>query len=225
MLGPDGTPLNRRYYSPKSGRDLEDDDLVRGYEVEDDKYVIVTDEELERLTPEKTRDIDLRKFVERKSIAPLYFERSYFLTPGGGSEKAYKLLARTMEDSGRVGIATFVMRGKEYLVAILAENGILRAETLRFEEEIRTPKEIGLPEKNRVPKATLTKFERFITSHSKARASKTAMKDDETGRLLRLVRNKKTNKKNVIHMETEEGGDGKVIDIMDVLKKSIAEKR
>ena len=149
MLSPDGVPLSRRYYSQKSDRALEDDEMVRGYEIEDGEYVVVTDEELERLEPKKTRDIDVRLFVDQDSIPPVYFERAYFLTPGGNSEKAYRLLAETMENRGRAGIATFVMRGKEYLIAIFAEKGLLRAETMRFADELRSPKEIGLPKKKK----------------------------------------------------------------------------
>src|SRR5512132_2292283 len=74
MLSPEGEPLARRYYSQKSGRDLDAEDLVRGYEFEKDRYVTVTDEELEKLAPEQSRDIDLRKFVELESIPPLYFD-------------------------------------------------------------------------------------------------------------------------------------------------------
>src|SRR6185436_20212618 len=70
MLGPNGEPLARRYYSQKTGRDLEDDGMVRGYEIDKDKYVVVTDEELERLAPERSRDIDLRRFVDLQSIPP-----------------------------------------------------------------------------------------------------------------------------------------------------------
>jgi DNA end-binding protein Ku len=132
MLSPDGVPLSRRYYSQESGRDLDDDQMIRGYEIEKGKYILVTDDELEKLAPRKSRDIDLRRFVDEQAIPPIYFERGYYLTPGAGTEKAYRLLAKIMEDSGRVGIGTFVMRGKEYLVAIAAENGILRAQTLRF---------------------------------------------------------------------------------------------
>src|SRR5438876_11950716 len=124
MLGPEGEPLSRRYYSEKSGRDLDDDEMIRGYEIEKDRYVIVTDEELERLAPEQSRDLDLRRFVPLEDIPPLYFDRSYFLAPSEGSEKAYKLLAETMAKSGLAGIATFVMRGKEYLVAIFPEDKI-----------------------------------------------------------------------------------------------------
>jgi DNA end-binding protein Ku len=93
MLGPDGVPLSRRYYSQKTGSDLDNDDMIRGYEIEKDKFVVVTDEELERLAPEQSRDIDLRSFVPLEQIPPIYFDRSYFLVPSSGSEKAYKLLA------------------------------------------------------------------------------------------------------------------------------------
>jgi DNA end-binding protein Ku len=145
MLGPDGQPLARRYYAEKTGKDLDADDVIRGYEIKKDKFVTITDEELERLEPEKTRDINLTQFVPAGSIPPLYFERGYFLTPAAGSQKAYKLLAETMDQNELAGIATFVMRGKEYLVAIFSENGILRAETMRFADEIRSPADVGLP--------------------------------------------------------------------------------
>src|SRR6266536_4946891 len=88
MLGPAGEPLARRYYSPKTGRDLKAEEMVRGYEIDKDKYVVVTDEELERLAPEQSRDIDLKRFVPRDDLPPLYFDRSYFLAPAEGPEKA-----------------------------------------------------------------------------------------------------------------------------------------
>ena len=225
MLGPEGAPLSRRYYSQKSGRDLKDEDMIRGFEISKDKYVIVTDEELDRLAPEKSRDIDLRKFVEQDSIPPLYFERSYFLTPAGNTQKAYNLLAKTMEKIERVGIATFVMRGKEYLVAILADHGILRAETLRFADELRTPAEIGLPKKAKIKPAKVKQFEKLIKSHSKAKPSKPETKDFETARVVKLAKKKLSRKKDVVEVEVEKRGESNVVDIMDVLKKSIAAKR
>jgi DNA end-binding protein Ku len=123
MLSPDGVPLKRTYYSQESGRDLNDNQMIRGYEIDREKYVVITDEELAKLAPEKSRDIDLRRFVDKNDIPPIYYERGYYLTPGGETEKAYRLLAKTMEDAGRVGIGTFVMRGKEYLVAITLKTG------------------------------------------------------------------------------------------------------
>jgi len=139
MIGPEGEPLARRYYSQATGKDLDSEEMVRGFETDKGKFVIVTDQELERLAPDKSRDIDLRRFVDKDAIPPLLFDRGYFLVPDGGSEKAYRLLAATMENNNKAGMATFVMRGKEYLVSILAENGILLAETLRFPDEVREP--------------------------------------------------------------------------------------
>jgi DNA end-binding protein Ku len=225
MLGPEGEPLSRRYYSQKTERDLKDDQMVRGFEIDKDKYVIVTDEELERLAPEQSRDIDLRRFVSLEDIPPLHFDRSYFLTPSAGSEKAYKLLAETMDQSGLAGIATFVMRGKEYLVAIFPENEILRAETMRFADEIRSAAEVGLPEKKKLPAATVKKFERLIAKHSHKQLSLKDLKDEQTEKLLKLVDRKRKQHKNIVEVEVPEREEGKVIDLMAALKKSLAGKR
>ncbi len=225
MLGPDGQPLSRRYFSQKTEKDLEDDEMIRGYEFDKEKYVPVTDEELERLAPDSSRDIDLRRFVDLQSIPPLYFDRSYFLVPSEGSEKAYKLLTATMENEGLAGIATFVMRGKEYLVTIFPENEIMRAETMRFPDEIRSVKEIDLPEKKKVPAATVKKFENFIAKHSDKRLSLKELKDEKTAQLLKLVEKKRKQHKDVVEVEETERDEGKVVDLMEVLKKSLARKR
>ncbi|MDX6559158.1 MAG: end-binding protein Ku [Blastocatellia bacterium] len=224
MLGPENEPLARRYYSEKTGRDLDSNDMVRGYEIDKDKYVVITDEELERLAPEQSRDIDLRRFVELESIPPIYFDRSYFLVPAEGSEKAYRLLVDTMDKSQLAGIATFVMRGKEYLVTIFAENGILRAETMRFPDELRTPKDVGLPEKPSVPAATVKKFERIIRKRAAPTLPLKELKDEHTERLLKLIQ-KKREHKDVVKVEEPERDEGKVVDIMEALKKSLTRKR
>ncbi len=145
MLGPDDQPLVRRYFCSADGRALTRDDIVRGYENDDGSFTIVADEELDALAPRKSRDIDLRRFVAREEIPRQLLERPYVLAPAGESTKAYHLLAATMEKAGRAGIATFVMRGKEYLAAIFAEGGTLRAVTMRFADELRTPHDVGLP--------------------------------------------------------------------------------
>jgi DNA end-binding protein Ku len=220
MLGSDGVPLTRKYYSEKTEKDLDADEMIRGYEVGKGKYVVVTDEELERLAPDKTRDIDLTRFVKEDSIPPLYFERGYFLAPDGGSEKAYKLLAEAMTKDGVAGIATFVMRGKEYLVAIFSDHGILRAETMRFPEEVRSPKEVGLPEKKKVTPAAIKKFELLIKK--KSRKTFSPVKDEETQRLLKLVKKKQAKRSNVVHIDSEEPVSDNVVDLMQVLKKSLA---
>lgn len=144
MIDDDGAPLARHYFCTLEGVPLGPDDIVRGYEVEDGAFVVVGDDELDALAPEKSQEIDLRRFVERDAIDPVLMDRAYFLTPAKGSTKAYRLLAHAMQEEGRAGIATFVMRGKEYLVAIVAGGGILRAETLRFADELRSPEDVGL---------------------------------------------------------------------------------
>jgi len=225
MLGPDGQPLARKYFAEKTGKDLDADEVVRGYEVNKEKYVIVTDEELERLAPEKTRDIDLKQFVPADSIPPLYFERGYFLTPAAGSQKAYKLLAETMEKSSLAGVATFVMRGKEYLVAIFSDKGILRAETMRFADELRTPSDIGLPKKKEAPRATVHKFEKLIASRSKKQFTPTKLADKQADSLLKLVKKKQTKRANVVKVEEEADTDHKVVDLVKILKQSLGGKK
>ena len=225
MLGPDGQPLARKYYAEKSGKDLDADEVVRGYEIHKDKFVIVTDEELERLAPDKTRDIDLKQFVPAESIPPLYFERGYFLTPAAGSQKAYKLLAETMDKNELAGIATFVMRGKEYLVAIFSDKGILRAETMRFADELRSPADIGLPKKkDPPPKATVHKFEKLIATRSKKQFSPSKLEDKQTDSLLKLVKKKQAKRSNVVKVEEEADTDHKVVDLVKILKQSLGGK-
>jgi DNA end-binding protein Ku len=225
MLAPDGTPLARRYYDPETDREVPYDELVRGFEIEKDEYVVLSDDELEGLAPEKTRDIDLRSFVDRDAIPPLFFERAYFLTPAGQSTKAYRLLAATMERTNRAGIATFVMRTKEYLVAILAENGILRAETLRFHEEIRPLEEIDLPARPDLDRKQVQDVEKAIRKLTRKTLDESELEDDYARRLRALVEKKKKARRGVVAApagvvaEDEDGGE--VIDLMEVLKRSL----
>ncbi len=224
MLGEKGAPLERRYYSQKTEKDLDADEMVRGYEITKGKYVVVTDEELERLAPEKTRDIDVRRFVKEDSIPPVHFERGYFLTPESGSDKAYKLLAETMAKSGLAGLATFVMRGKEWLVAIFSDHGILRAETMRFVDELRSPEDLGLPKKKKVSAASVRQFEKLISNRSKTDFAGAKLQDEQAEALLKLVKKKEKKRSNVVEVETEEREPAKVIDLVAVLKKSLAGK-
>jgi len=117
------------------------------------------------------------------------------------------------------------MRGKEYLVAIFPEDEYLRAETMRFMDEIRSPKEIGLPEKKKVPAATVKKFETLIGKHSDKRLSLKQLKDEQTEKLLKLVEKKRKQHKDVVEVDVPEQEPTKVVDLMAALKKSLAGKR
>lgn len=222
MVSPEGSPLSRRYFASRDERPLEWEDIVRGYEIDKDKYVVLDDEELKRIAPERTRDIDLRLFVKTSEIDPMYFERAYFLTPAGESTKAYRLLAKVMEESDRAGIATFVMRGKEYLVAILAENGVLRAETLRFAAEVRSPQVVGLPDPVDVKPADVKRVEKEITKLAKSSLNTTELGDSSEERLLKLVDKKVRSGKDVVHYDETEGEDrSDVLDLVALLQRSL----
>lgn len=227
MVDETGTPLSRRYVCSKTGDELDDDDIVRGYEISKGKFVIISDEELEAVEPRKSREIDLQTFVPVDQIDPIYFERAYFLTPSGGSNKAYRLLAAVMEKSGRAGIATFVMRAKEYLVAILAENGILRAETLRFADEIRKPSDVGLPKKAKAKPADVRKFETLIAKQS-GKVNFREFLDPEAARIEKLVAKKQKQRDAVVQSEVQEeedAGGAEVVDLLEVLSRSLGGSR
>jgi DNA end-binding protein Ku len=220
-LGPDGEPLKRDYYAPETGHDLEAAETVRGFETRAGQLVTVTEEELERLAPEKSRDISLRVFVSRIEISPLYFEKGYILTPADKAGKAYRLLAEIMEYSQRVGIATFVMHGKEYLVAILASDGILRAETMRFSSEVRKASDIGLPKKKRPPATAVEKFHTAIERLSKNTLDLNEMRDRYAERLLKFIQKKRPKHPNAVEKEAGRKGPGEVVDLMEVLKRNL----
>ena len=225
MLDDKGHPLERRYYDPETGRDVAWDNIVRGFELKDE-YVVVEDEELETLAPEKSRDIDLRRFVPVEQLDPLFFVRTYFLAPAGESTKAYRLLAATMEKSGRAGIATFVMRDTEYLTAIIAENGILRAETLRFQDEIRTPEDVGLTKARKAQPAAKNRIAKAIRALEAEELDEEELEDAWTERLEKLVKRKRQKGEDVVKApaaEAVEPEDVKVIDLLEVLKRSMAE--
>ena len=117
------------------------------------------------------------------------------------------------------------MRGKEYLVAIFSDKGILRAETMRFADELRSPADVGLPKKKEVSKATVTKFEKMIANKSKKQFSPTKLADKQTEDLLKLVKKKEKQRGNVVKVDTEADTDHKVIDLVAVLKKSLGGKK
>lgn len=208
MLDEDGTPLRRRFYCPAHERLVEDDEIARGYEFEDEDEdpVVVTDEELEAVSPGKSREIDLKRFVAADSIPPLFFERAYFLTPSGDTNKAYRLLADVMERTGRAGMATFVMRNKEYLVAILAEAGILRAETLRFHGEVRSPADVGLEPEPDVDDADVKRFTKAIDALVTDELDLNEMKDESAEELRELAARKAEKGEDVV--EVLPGGNG-----------------
>jgi DNA end-binding protein Ku len=229
MVDADGTPLSRRYFCSKDEEPLDRNAIVRGYEVEPGHFITVTDEELAALAPEKSREIDLKRFVPLRQIDPIYFERAYFLAPERGATKAYRLLARAMEDAGRAGIATFVMRDKEHLVAIIGEGGLLRAELLRFRDDLRTPDDVGLPAERTPETGHIAAIEHEMRSLAAEALEREALADEHRQRLSGLIEQKLRAGEDVYRLpeETEraaeEEEEAEVVDLMQVLKRSLAE--
>lgn len=226
MVDAKGRPLGRQYYCPEDDQKLSSDDIVRGYETESGEIVIVTEEELEAIAPDMSRDIELRRFVPIEQIPPTYFQRPYFLAPSGRSTKAYHLLAETMERTGRVGIGTFVMRGHEYLVAILSEGGVLRAETLRFADELRTPEDVGLPDRPKVPRKRVREMEKAIDALAADELDMDELSDRYAEELHGIVEAKEQRGEGVVETaapaDEDEEETGEVVDLMQLIKQRIS---
>ncbi len=225
MVSEDGQPLERRYFASDDATEpLESDAIVRGFPIGDDRFVVVEDEELESLDPDKSHEIDLSRFVDEDEVDPMRFERGYFLAPDRGALKAYRLLAKTMEEAGKMGIATFVMRDTEYLVAIIAEDGILRAQTLRFHDELRSPEDVGLPELGDGDADLRTEAERAIERLAAEELDRSLLRDRGTRRLLELVDRKREAGEDVVELGPESGeAPPDEVDLMQVLKQSLAQ--
>lgn len=221
MLGPDGTPLRREYVCPEDEEPVPSEEIVRGYEVEEGQWVLVSDEELEALEPRRSRDIDLRQFVRREELPPLFFQRAYFLAPSGDSSKAYRLLAATMEEKDRVGIATFVMRGKAYVVAIIAEKGVLRAETLRYADEVRSLEEIGTEVLPRPDSKEVRRIVKRIEKMTADELDPEEMRDEWAERVRSRAEEKLAQENDVIRVAEASPEEQELVDIMEVLKQRL----
>lgn len=230
LVDPKGRPLGRQFYCPKDGAALAAKDIVRGYETADGKMVVVTDEELASVAPEMTRDIDLRRFVPLEQIPPTFYQRPYILAPSGRSTKAYHLLAETMKRTGKVGIGTFVMRGREYLVAILSEGELLRAETLRFPDELRTPAEAGVPKAVKAPAKRVKAFAAAIAERTRDSLDMDELSDRYAEAIHELVEAKEKKGKDIVGAaalkgdEDEPSAGADVVDLVQLLRQRLSAK-
>ena len=132
----DYSPLARRMLCPQHDTLVPPDEIIRGYEIEPDKYLPITDEELESVSPERSRTIEIVDFIDLDEVDPLYFDRPYYLVPLKGGEKSYRLLAEVMHQTNKAGLAKFVLVEREYLVAIKSTEGALSLVTLHYPDEV-----------------------------------------------------------------------------------------
>ncbi len=224
MTDADGNLLKRQFFCEHDQRPLEPDEIVRSYEIEKYHYVVVEDEELEALEPKRSREIDLKRFVPLGAINPVWFKRAYFLVPDGDTTKAYRLLARSMEDDQKAGIATFVMHGKDYLVAIIAQGGILRAETLHFHDELRSPETIGLPPRQSADEKSVERMRAAIRKATRKQLETGQLSDPYAHTLLQRIEAKLKAGTDVIAAPEEpeqEAPQSNVIDFVKILRERL----
>lgn len=219
----EGTSDRIRYkkVNERTGKEVPQDRIVRGFDLGGGEYVILNDEELESAEPKKSRQIEISDFVEQGDIDPVYFRSTYYLAPeGDGADKAYALLRRAMEGAGRVAIATLVMRNKEYLVAIRPDDDALALHTMYFSDEVRVPgRELpGLPEDGKLSTRELSMAQLLIESMESEWDPK-RFRDTYRDKVEELVEAKRQGHEIVI----QEGPEpAKVVDLMEALNASIA---
>src|ERR687894_532931 len=137
-----GARIKMQRVSSKTGEEVPYERIVKGYELAPERYVLVEPGELDALDPEATHTIDIEEFVDLADIDPIFYDAAYYLAPGKQAEKSYALLARAMEGHGKVGLARFVMRTKQYLAAVRPKEGMLLISTMVYADEIVPPEEI-----------------------------------------------------------------------------------
>lgn len=226
----DGVRVARKYYCDKDDRDLQADELVRGFELPDGKYVLVDDAELEALAPKKSREIDLQLFTDQASLHPALFENPYVLAPARDNTagKAYRLLVEVMHRQRRAGIATFVLREREYIIAIVSDGRLLLGETLRFADELRSAETMELPSPKKPKAALVTKFARALAAKGKGAFDPTKLVDPGHEALAKLLESKRKKGEVVKPPPTPENENavaeadgGEVVDLMRMLKQSL----
>ena len=213
-------PVKQKRVDATTGEEVAYEDIVKGYEVEPDRYVTVDPEELSQLDPEASRTIDIHDFVDQSEIDPIYYERAYYLGPDGqAAAKPYRLLAEAMERANKVAIASFVMRAKEYLAAIRARDGMLLLSTMYFADEVADPAEIDVDGDVRVDDREVDMAERLIDSLVTS-FDPGSYADSYQQRVLEFLEAKAEGQH--IEVASDEPSGGKVLDLTAALEQSLA---
>jgi DNA end-binding protein Ku len=209
---------------PSTGEEVPYENVVKGYEISPDRYVVITPDELEALDPEKTRTIDIVDFVDLDQIDPIYFDHPYYLVPGTGGERAYELLRKAMEDAGKVAIGKVVIRSKESLVAIRPAGPVLTLETMLFPDEVVSPDSLDELPANQdgdakpAAKRELQMAQQLIDSLSNE-FDPSQYRDEYRERVLDLIERKAAGEEITVQPAPEE--PARVPDLMSALEASL----
>jgi DNA end-binding protein Ku len=219
----DSSRVRHKRVAESDDKEVPYEEIVKGYEISPDRYVVLSRDELEELNPARTRAIEIQDFVDIEQIDPIYFDSPYYLAPAAGAEKAYGLLVKAMENAGKAAIARFVLRNKEHLAAIRPMDGVLTLTTMRFADEVVSPQELDdvIPDSSpRVEKREREMAEKLIESLA-GEFKPEKYRDEYREQLLSLIEQKAQGKE-IVASETEEPEPTKAPDLMAALEESLA---
>jgi DNA end-binding protein Ku len=227
----DLAPVGYKRYNKSTGEDVPWAEIVKGYEYDDDKYVVLSDEDFRRANVEASRTVEIQAFVDLKEIQPLFFETPYYLAPGKRGEKAYALLRDAMKKSGKAGIATVVIRTRQYLAAVIPQDELLLMDTLRYADELKAPEALGVPNgalHHKVSPKEIDMALRLIDDMSekwRPEKFKDTYRDELLARIREKVKQGETEEITQPAKGEKEPARADVIDLMALLKKSVEKKQ
>jgi DNA end-binding protein Ku len=227
LHSPDGAPVRHQRYCPSHRSEVDRNEIGRGYELDSGEMVVLTDEELANAQPGKSRTIEIESFTELAEIDPIHFDAAYHLMPRDGSKgtlRAYALLAAAMRDNGLAAIGRFVMRTREYLVAIRENDGVLSMNTMYFPDEIRPPEEIPGAATSHVPTDAAVSDMVAVIGERFVAWDPESYEDCYRERLKRVI-DSKTEGDRVHPPEPAGREEGPVPDLMEALKQTLEESR
>jgi DNA end-binding protein Ku len=215
----DRSPINYERVCQKEGEPVAWEDLVKGYEYEKGRFVVLTKEDFAAAALEKTKRIDILDFVKDEEIDDRFFEKPYYLTPGRGGDLAYGLLREAIRESGRIGIGKFILRDVQHLAAIEVVDEALVLSTLRFADELVDVDTLGLPKRTAVKKKELEMAASLVESLA-AEWNPEKYTDDYRDNLMKVIKAKMKGKPADLVSE-EPHHDAKVVDLMERLRQSL----
>jgi len=217
----DGARLKQQYVCSKDGDKVEKDEMVKGYEFSKGQYVIFSPEELKALEEKSTNAIEVAEFVPAKQVDRVLVEKSYFLGPDKGGERAYRLLAEALKQTGRVAVGQYAARGKQYVVSVRPEKDGLVMEQLRYANEVRRIDEVPIPKVD-LKKPELTLAVQLVDQASSEAFKPENYEDNVRKRVLEQIQRKVEGKE--ITEEPAEAPKTQIIDLMEALKASLKGK-
>jgi DNA end-binding protein Ku len=222
----DGSRIRHKRVAESDGKEVAYEEIVKGYELGPEQYVVMTREELEELDPKKTRAIEIQDFVDLDAIDPIYFDHPYYLGPDKGAERAYALLARAMADRGRVAIARFVLRNREHLAAIRSTGDVLLMATMRFADEVVSPDELDdvIPDEVEDPQDREIEMAGALIDQLSSEFEPDRYRDEYREELLAMIERKAAGEE-VVEAVSEEPKPTKAPDLMAALEESLAAVR